>query len=421
MYSEITKCRICGSTQLVPILQLGKQSLTGVFPTSKDQKITSGPLELVKCDGDSDGKSNACGLLQLRHSYNLNEMYGLNYGYRSCLNQSMVEHLHNKVNKLCALVDLKQGDLIIDIGSNDGTLLNSYPPQKYTLVGIDPTGEKFKEYYPKHIQLITDFFSAEAVKNYFGKQKAKVISSIAMFYDLESPLDFMQQIYDILADDGVWVFEQSYMPTMLDMRAYDTICHEHLEYYGLKQIYWMTGKTGFKIIDVELNSINGGSFSVIVAKSNSPYREIKSIVETIIEKEKKKGLFTLKPYEEFKKSVLQRRDQFINFLQNIMAEKELVLGYGASTKGNVILQFCNLTDKEIPFIAEVNKDKFGCFTPGTLIPIISEAQARAMKPDYFMILPWHFKENIIAKEADFLKSGGKLFFPLPELETIGKQ
>ena len=188
----------------------------------------------------------------------------------------------------------------------------------------------------------------------------------------------------------------------------------------MKQIYWMTGKIGFKIIDVELNSINGGSFSLIVAKSNSPYREVKSLVETIIGEEKEKGLFTLKPYEEFKKRVLQHRDQLIQFLQRIGAENKSALGYGASTKGNVILQFCNITEKDIPFVAEVNMDKFGCFTPGTLIPIISESQARAMKPDYFMVLPWHFKENIVAKEADYLRSGGKLFFPLPELEAVGK-
>ena len=416
MYSEITKCRICGNTQLAPILQLGSQSLTGIFPTNRDQKITSGPLELVKCDGGDN--NNVCGLLQLRHSYDLNEMYGFNYGYRSGLNKSMVEHLHNKVRKICSFVDLKRGDLIIDIGSNDGTLLKGYPSQQYTLVGIDPTGKKFKEFYPQQIQLIMDFFSTEAVKNHFGKQKAKIISSIAMFYDLESPLDFMQQVHDVLANDGVWVFEQSYMPSMLDMNAYDTICHEHLEYYGLRQISWMAKKTGFKIIDVELNGVNGGSFSIMVAKTDSPYREVKSLVEVIIGKEKEKGLFTLKPYEDFRKRVLQHRDQLIRFFHNIIKDRKMILGYGASTKGNVILQFCNFTDKEIPFIAEVNKDKFGCFTPGTLIPIISEAQARAMKPDYFMILPWHFKDNIVIREADYLKSGGKLFFPLPELETV---
>ncbi len=416
MYQEVIKCRVCGNSELVPILNLGNQSLTGVFPRTKDLKITSGPLELVKCDSAASGKT--CGLLQLRHSYDLQEMYGLNYGYRSGLNQSMVRHLHSKVSNISSLVDLKVGDLILDIGSNDSTLLQGYPPQKYTLVGIDPTGKKFKDYYPDHIHLLADFFSARLVKDFFGKQKAKVISSIAMFYDLESPLDFMQQIYDVLSDDGVWVFEQSYMPTMLNMNAYDTICHEHLEYYGLQQIKWMTDRIGLKIIDLELNNVNGGSFSIVVAKSQAPYREVSSLVADILSREE--NLNTLRPYEDFKKRVFQHRDHLLKFLQRIRTEQKVVLGYGASTKGNVILQFCQITAKDIPFIAEVNNDKFQCYTPGTLIPIISEIEARSMKPDYFMVLPWHFKESIIAKEADYLESGGKLFFPLPELEVLGK-
>jgi hypothetical protein len=419
MYAEISRCRICGNAELAPVLNLGEQSLTGVFPTKKDQKITSGPLELVKCS--EDGNNKACGLLQLRHSYDLNEMYGLNYGYRSGLNRSMVEHLHLKVGKICAMADPKPGDLIIDIGSNDSTLLQGYPKKGFTLVGIDPTGKKFKDYYPDHIRLIPEFFSSSVVKKNMGDKKAKVISSIAMFYDLESPIDFMQQVRDVLADDGIWVFEQSYMPTMLEMNAYDTICHEHLEYYGLKQIKWMADKAGFKIIDVELNNVNGGSFSLMVAKSGSPYREATTLVETILRKEADMGLHTLKPYEDFKKRIFEHRNQLIQFIQRAGAEKKKILGYGASTKGNVILQFCNITARDIPYIAEVNKDKFGCYTPGTLIPIISEAEARAMKPDYFMVLPWHFKDNIVAKEADYLRSGGKMFFPLPELEAVGNQ
>jgi C-methyltransferase C-terminal domain/Putative zinc binding domain/Methyltransferase domain len=419
MYAEISKCRICGSAELVPVLNLGEQSLTGVFPTKKDQKITSGPLELVKCS--EDGNARSCGLLQLRHSYDLNEMYGLNYGYRSGLNRSMVEHLHLKVGKICAMVDLKPGDVIIDIGSNDSTLLQGYPKKGFTLVGIDPTGKKFRDYYPDHIRLIPEFFSSTVVKKNMGDKKAKVVSSIAMFYDLESPIDFMQQIHDVLADDGIWVFEQSYMPAMLEMNAYDTICHEHLEYYGLKQMKWMADKVGFKIIDVELNNVNGGSFSLMVAKSSSPYREATTLVETILRKEADMGLHTPKPYEDFKRRIFEHRDQLVQFIQRARSEKKKILGYGASTKGNVILQFCNITARDIPYIAEVNKDKFGCYTPGTLIPIISEAEARAMKPDYFMVLPWHFKDNIVAKEADYLRSGGKMFFPLPELETVGNQ
>ena len=419
MYSEIKRCRICGNTNLIPILNLGNQALTGVFLKTKDEVVTSGPLELVKCEEDKDNKH--CGLVQLKHSYNPDELYGDNYGYRSGLNKSMLTHLQNKVNKIEKTIDLTQGDLVLDIGSNDGTLLRAYTNKKLILTGIDPTGKKFKEYYPSYIQLIPDFFSAKIIKNYFGNKKAKVITSIAMFYDLESPIEFMQEIRELLDDSGVWILEQSYLPTMLEMNAYDTICHEHLEYYCLKQLKWMTDRMGLKIIDVELNNINGGSFSVTVTKSNSYYYKKGSIVDKILSEEKRRELFELKPYKGFSQRVLKHREKLIKFIKNERDKNKKFIGYGASTKGNVILQFCNLTEKEIPLIAEVNKDKFGCFTPGTLIPIISEAEARAMKPDYFLVFPWHFKENIIEREKDYLSAGGKLFFPLPSLEVFSQK
>ncbi len=415
MYREIEKCRICGNTDLITILNLGNQFLTGIFPKAKSQVITAGPLELVKCQEDKD--TNFCGLVQLRHSYNLNELYGDNYGYRSGLNKSMVQHLHNIVKKMMEITSLSKGDMVIDIGGNDGTLLRGYPINKFVLVGIDPTANKFKEYYPKYIELIPDFFSAESIKRCFGNRKAKVVTSIAMFYDLESPIDFMRQVYEILDDEGIWAFEQSYLPAMLEMNAYDTICHEHLEYYRLKQIKWVTDKVGFKIINIELNSINGGSFAVTVAKSRSSYTQ-DTKVDKILQEEKRKGLSNLKAYVEFSKRIFKHRDELVRFIHQIKSKNKTLLGYGASTKGNVILQFCKLSEKNIPFIAEVNKDKFGCYTPGTLIPIISEEEARKMKPDYFMVLPWHFKENIINREKGFLKSGGKLFFPLPSLEVV---
>lgn len=416
MYKEISKCRICGNENLISVLNLGQQYLTGIFPKSKEQKITSGPLELVKCFDNN--KNSSCGLVQLRHSYDLDEMYGYDYGYRSGLNQSMVNHLHGKVKIIQDSIELNRGDLIIDIGSNDSTLLQGYPKDRLILVGIDPIGGKFKKYYPTHIQLIPDFFSAEIVKNDFGKKKAKVITSISMLYDLESPIDFMKQVYDILADDGIWVFEQSYMPTMLAMNAYDTVCHEHLEYYCLKQIKWMTDRTDFKIIDVEFNNVNGGSFSVTVAKSNASYSENTSLVGEILFEENKEGLDGLKPLKDFKKRVYAHREELIQFIQKAKAENKKIFGYGASTKGNVILQFCNLTEKDIPCIAEVNQDKFGCYTPGTFIPIVPEEEARVIKPDYFMVLPWHYKEGIIKRERKYLNEGGILIMPLPEIEVI---
>lgn len=414
-YKEIKQCRICGSNDLFPILHLGEQALTGVFPKSRDQKIASAPLELVKCQ--ERGSGGGCGLVQLRHSFGLSEMYGENYGYRSGLNRSMVEHLHNKVKTILSRISVSPGDLVIDIGSNDSTLLQAYP-HDLVLVGVDPTGSKFGKYYPDHIQLIPDFFSSDLVDKHCGGKKARVITSIAMFYDLEAPIDFVEQIYHTLSDDGVWVFEQSYLPAMLETNSYDTICHEHLEYYRLKQIKWIMDKVGFKIIDIESNMVNGGSFSVTVAKQNSHYPEAVSIVEKLLKEEIHRGLDTEKPYLEFKQRVYRHREQLLRLLEESKHEGKKIFGYGASTKGNVVLQFCDLTENHIPYIAEVNSDKFGSYTPGNYIPIISEGEARAMKPDCFMVLPWHFKENIIKRERAFLEGGGELLFYLPQLEMV---
>jgi hypothetical protein len=409
MYNEIKKCRISGSTNLITVLSLGEQYLTGVFPKSPNEKITKGPLDLVWCP-DS-------GLLQMKHSYSLDEMYGDNYGYRSGLNNSMVRHLTNKVHMLEKLVTPTKDDLVIDIGSNDATLLKAYSG-KHRKLGIDPTGKKFFEYYTKDIELIPDFFSAEVFRKHNPSDKAKIITSIAMFYDLESPTNFVKDIEACLANDGVWHFEQSYMPSMLRSNAYDTVCHEHLEFYSFKVVKKLLENCGMKIIDVQMNATNGGSFAVTACKVNAKYKSNQPIIDWMIKQEADMGLDTPKPYRDFEERVFKHRKNLLELIQALTADGKKIFGYGASTKGNVLLQFCGLTTKEIPYIAEVNEQKFGSFTPGTHIPIISEKEAHALKPDYFLVLPWHFKSSIIDREQDFLKNGGKFIFPLPEIEIV---
>ena len=266
---------------------------------------------------------------------------------------------------------------------------------------------------------IPDYFSAARFQQEFGGRRARVVTSIAMFYDLEAPLQFMQDIHDVLADDGIWLFEQSYLREMLRTNSYDTVCHEHLEYYALKQILWMTQRVGFKVLDVGLNNINGGSFSVIVAKNDSAHDENTPVVKQLIEEEARYGLDSLAVYRGFSDRAFRNREELSGLLHSLTSQGQRVLGYGASTKGNVVLQFCGITPKLIPAIAEVNSDKFGCYTPQTLIPIISEAEAHASNPDVFMVLPWHFRDNIIGREQKFLQSGGELLFPLPAIELMG--
>ena len=331
----------------------------------------------------------------------------------------MVAHLRSKVGDLQKLVgELTTKDLVLDIGSNDGTLLGCYP-EIVTRVGIDPTAAKFREFYKPGIEIIPDFFSAEEFRQRFGARKPRIITSIAMFYDLETPESFVEQVASILADDGIWHFEQSYLPAMLETTAYDTVCHEHLEYYCLKQVKWMMDHGGLKLIDVELNDINGGSFAVTVTKAESPLRPNSSAIEGLLKEEQKAGLDTPRPYQQFRERVWKHREELLALLTKLRGEGATVLGYGASTKGNVILQFCGITTALLPCIAEVNTDKFGRFTPGTHIPIVSEAEAHAMKPDYFLVMPWHFRKNLIEREAAFLKRGGKMIFPLPNIEIIG--
>jgi hypothetical protein len=408
-YTEIKNCRISGSPNLINVLSLGEQYLTGVFPKSPKEKITKGPLDLVWCP-DS-------GLLQLKQSYNPNEMYGDNYGYRSGLNASMVHHLTNKIHFLEKLVKPKDNDIVIDIGSNDATSLKAYLG-KYKKVGIDPVGLKFKEYYTDDIELIPDFFSAKVFQEHFPNSKAKIITSIAMFYDLEDPVSFVRDIEQILAEDGIWHFEQSYMPSMLRTNAYDTICHEHLEFYSFKVVKNILENCGLRIIDVQMNAINGGSFAVTACKQKAFYPSNKPIINWMLKQEDDMGLDTPKPYRDFEERVFRHRKNLTELIEALVSDGKKIIGYGASTKGNVLLQFCGLTTKQIPYIAEVNEQKYGCYTPGTHIPIISEREARAMRPDYFLVLPWHFKHSILEKERDYLEKGGKFIFPLPEIEII---
>ena len=413
-FKIIDRCRICKNQNLVSILSIGEQYFTGIFPRSITESISRGPLELVKCHGE-----NVCSLVQLRHSFDLSTLYGKNYGYRSSLNSSMVRHLAGKVEALSQLVSLTRNDLVLDIGSNDGTLLSFYP-DSVTRVGIDPTIAKFSHYYLSGIHTIADFYSAKAFRHRFGNRKAKIVTSISMYYDLEDPLSFAQEVKAVLAPDGVWHFEQSYLPTMLKNNAYDTICHEHLEYYSLHQIRWITERCGLRILDVEFNLINGGSFAVTVCPSDACYPTKKHVVDQILDSEQAAGVHTLQPYEEFRTRVFAHREHLLKTLSEIHAKNGSVLGYGASTKGNVLLQFCGLTKKEIPAIAEVNKDKFGAFTPGTLIPIISEEAAHKLNPDFLLVMPWHFRENFVSREKNYLERGGRMIFPLPSVEIMKK-
>ena len=410
-YRPLERCRVGGSTDLIPVLQLGDQELTGVFPRS-DELVPSGPLDLVWCP-DS-------GLLQLGHTYDAGEMYGDNYGYRSGLNAHMARHLTEKIAYLERLIELRPGDSVLDIGSNDATSLKAYTTPDLVRIGIDPTGAKFRAYYPDDIRLVPDFFSAENYRS-VNDRPARIVTSIAMFYDLDDPIAFARDVASVLAPDGVWHFEQSYLPAMLRTTGYDTICHEHLEYYSLSVVKRILDAAGMKLVDVQMNDANGGSFAVTAALGGSATRANTAAIDWFLDQEERMGLHTLAPFRAFEERVFRHRQDLTRLLRDLAADGRRVMGYGASTKGNVTLQFCGITEADLTAVAEVNPEKYGRVTPGTRIPIISEAEARAANPDYFLVLPWHLKTAILQRESAFRERGGRFIFPFPEIEIIGPE
>lgn len=405
-YTEVSHCRICNSDNLQEVFNLGDQVIASRFPKQDEVDPPKVPLVLVKCGGE-------CGLLQLKHNVDVNEMYRHTYGYRSGINETMRNQLKTIVDEFKKYITFDNGDTVVDIGSNDGTLLGHYP-DFLNRVGIDPTCQQFLMYYSPGIQCFPEFFSYDVYKKHLGNTKAKCVSSISMFYDIPSPLQFMKDISKILDVDGVWIAEQSYAPTMFEMNSFDTICHEHLEYYCLKQIDWMCKKTGLRIINVSLNDCNGGSFRVVVAHENSPY-ESHSNVKTMLENEK---LLSPTVVEDFQKRCNVQRDALKHLLENLKKDGKTVCLYGASTKGNTLLQYYGIDSSLVTCAAERNPDKFGCHTPVTNIPIVSEEDVRKMNPDYMLVLPWHFKTEFLVREKDYLDKGGHFIFPLPDVEIV---
>ena len=412
-----TACRMCRNQHLLPLLSLGEQRLSGVFPAPHAPQPSVSPLELIKCDNTADG--DACGLVQLKHSANIEEMYGATYGYHSSLSPTMVSHLQEKADHLRTFVALTPGDIVLDIGCNDGTLLNCFGGRDVVRVGIDPSSKKFAANFQEGIRVVYDFFSAERVRAVIGDGACRIITSIAMLYDIEDPMAFMRQIRSLLARDGVWAFEQSYLPLMLTNLTYDQVCHEHVTYLGLRQIQWMAERAGLKILEVFFNHVNGGSFYVIAGRDDGPFTPNDTRIREVLRAEA--PLKTLEPFARFRSRVLSHRDDVRDFLRMAKEAGKTVYGYGASTKGNIVLNFCGVGPEDLTAICDRNVEKHGLVTPGTKIPIISQAQMRQANPDYLLVLIWHFRREVIEDEREYLMNGGKLVFDLPRVHTVDRE
>lgn len=414
------KCCVCGFSSLSPILSLGELYFSD-FIADKDSSAAHQkyPLELVLCNK----KDGGCGLLQLKHFVDHEFMYR-QYWYRSGINQTMTNELAGIAKSVEAITQLRGGDYVIDIGANDGTLLRSYTPNAQR-IGFEPARNLMPAAREGTTTIINDFFNYEDWFKVFGDRKAKAITAIAMFYDLPDPNKFVSDITKILDDEGVFVIQMAYLPSMLYQNAFDNICHEHLQYYSLLSLEHLLSRHNLEAFDAGLNDINGGSFRIYACqtgggRSISVPEGASGRLEKLRAYEQELGLDDKKIYDGFVNRVMREKEQLTAFIRQEVAKGKKVYVYGASTKGNTLLQFYNLDNTLIAAAAERNPDKWGRKTVGTEIPIISEEEARSHNPDYFLILPWHFLKEFKEREREFLNAGGKFIVPLPQLEVIGQ-
>jgi hypothetical protein len=414
-----TTCRICGCPHLAPVLSLGGQRIAGAFadPDGRQPVQRAIPLELVRCDMTRD--QGACGLIQTRHTVPGSILYS-SYWYRSGVNRTMTDNLHGIARAVEAIVPLEPGDLVVDIGCNDGTLFDGYQAKGLRYLGFDPS-DIGRYAVEKGYDVVRDFYSAENMRRRRPDQKAKAITSIAMFYDLEDPAVFVADVAEALAERGIWVIELHYLPMMLAANAFDAIVHEHLEYYSLAVIERLIGGGGFEVVAAELNDINGGSIRLFIGHQGD-HRQTAEQAEQLRQlrvDEFELALDSPEPYEDFRQRVEKVRDDLLVTCRKLREEGKTIHVYGASTKGNTILQYAGIDHNLIEAAADRNSDKWGSETIGTHIPIISEEESRSRNPDYYLALPWHFLPEFLEREREFLHRGGKFIVPLPEVRIIG--
>ena len=405
---KIKNCRNCKNTELFDLFSLGKISFTGRFPNTIRQNVPKAYLNVLMC--------KKCKLVQLDRNFDLNYLYGKSYGYRTGINKTMTEHVKKIVRNCSTLVKLKSKQYVLDIGSNDATLLNFYA-NDIIKVGVDPLVNKYKKFYKKINYKISNFFKIKDIEKIKIKKKFKIISALSVFYDLRDPNKFIKEIKKILDDKGVFVLEHVDLCYIIKNNIFDTICHEHLVFYSSKIIIEMMKNNGLKVFNHEYNEINGGSSRYYICHSKTNFKVSKNIKKVLL-RENLQGIELKKTYKLFFTKILNEKIKLIKLIKKIKNEKQDIHGYGASTKGNVLLQFYNINNKVVNYIADRNPLKWNSFTPGTKIKIISESQSRKIKPHFYLVLPWHFKNEILIREKNIRKKGTKFIFPLPKVRVV---
>lgn len=416
-YKEISCCRVCQSKNLTDVLSLGDLAVSDYVDDPVAEPGIKAPLELVLCDA----KQGGCGLLQLRHTVSSEAMYR-NYWYRSGINQTMTNELADIAANAARVANLQAGDFVIDIGANDGTLLRGYKVPRLNTVGFEPARNLYEHGKEGTTKIIVDFFNKSAWTAAFGQAKAKAITAIGMFYDLDDPNTFVADVCQCLDDRGVFIIQMMYMPFALERNAFDGICHEHLEYYTMSSLEKLLTRHNLEVFDVEMREeINEGSVRFYIRKKNDLHvasADSQARVAQLRLAEERLGLEVLSTYEALVERIQDARKKTLDFLSQEKAKGKTIHGYAASTKGNTTLQFYGITTELVDAIADRNPTKWGKHTVASGIPIISEEDSRSKQPDYYFVLAWHFLPEFLKREENFLNQGGRFIVSMPEFKVV---
>jgi C-methyltransferase C-terminal domain/Putative zinc binding domain/Methyltransferase domain len=422
-FKTIERCKICGSSALTDVIHIPPQYLS---PTFTRDNATEGelaklrvPLTMTLCDRARNAQG--CGLLQLREEVDPDLLYR-RYFYRSATSETMRTDLKAVIADICGRVALRAGDIVVDIGANDGTTLAFYPSH-LRRVGFEPAQNIDWSGVDKGITIINDYFSAAPFHQHFGDAKAKAIGCNAMFYDLSNPNSFTCDVKAILASGGIWCIQLSYLPLMLtNMNFYD-ICHEHLSYYSLEALQALMARNGLMVIDASTNGVNGGSLRAFVTHDDNRGAITdagKRNLADLAAREAELKVQGAQTYRDYFAKIQELSRLVTQYMQRERANNGQVFGLGASTKGNVLLQLFGITKEMMPYISERNPEKVGLRTLGTDFELISEERARSLHPSSMLVLPWYFKTEIVKREQDYLDQGGKLLFPMPYAHVVSK-